>query len=86
MLTKYTNYIVFPWEKKKSNLHHLKTRKQGITYRTLLAQENVFTSKHALLNLIQWIYKGMVVAEAKGQDEYQILSFKHASEVFVSEI
>lgn len=47
MLTKYTNYIVFPWEKKISNLHHLKTRKQGITYRTLLAQENVITSKHA---------------------------------------
>lgn len=28
----------------------------------------------------------MVVAEAKGQDEYQIFSFKHASEVSVSEI
>ena len=28
----------------------------------------------------------MVVAEVKGQDEYQILGFKRASEVFVSEI
>lgn len=27
----------------------------------------------------------MVAAEAKGQDEHQILSFKHVGEVFVSE-
>ena len=67
MLTKYTHYIILPWGKKKYNLDHLKTRKQGITYRKLLAQESVIISIHALLNLIQQIYRGMVVAETKGQ-------------------
>lgn len=54
--------------KKKSNLDRLKTRKQGITYRTLLAQESIITSIHTLLNLIQQIYKGMVMSETKGQN------------------
>lgn len=53
---------------KKYNLDHLKTRKQGKTYRKLLAQENVIISIHALLNLMQQIHKRIVVAETKGQD------------------
>lgn len=87
MLTKDTNYTIFLWGKKKKTFTPSEVKEtRPNTQDIVLAQENVITPKHTLLNLIQQIHKGMVTAEAKGQDEHQISHFKHANDVFVSEI